>query len=57
VENPALLNKLIRYQRDHDDLACLCHEVAVSGGGVTDSSTRVAAVMRAWVPRVMPCVV
>jgi hypothetical protein len=39
---------LIRCQSDHDDYACSCGRVAMSGGDGTDSSTRVLVVRCEW---------
>jgi hypothetical protein len=42
--------KLIRCQSDHGDYAYSRGRVAISGGDVMYSSTRVPIVRRAWVP-------
>jgi hypothetical protein len=52
-----LSSELILYQSDHDDYAYSRGEVAMLGGDGINSSTRVLAARRVWVPMVMPCLI
>jgi hypothetical protein len=47
--------ELIRCQSYHDDYACFCGGVAMSGGDGTTSSTQVLAVRCVWPPVAMCC--
>jgi hypothetical protein len=42
-------------QSHHDDYACSCYGVAMSGGDRVDFITQVPAVRCAWAPVVMSC--